>query len=244
MNYLHVYLDLIRKAKTRDKNFKGENHHYFPKCIFGDNDKTVKLTFKEHFVAHRLLAKIFEQRYGLYHEYTRKLNQAIHRMVYSNTLRNDPTELQKQIANECMSKAKMFKSRPDMVGKKYFGASEETILQLKEKVSKTRTGMKTNYPKTRKPLSNRTKEVFDKISDSRKHTNDKYIQMSDEEFDDWIKHQQMFTKVKGRKDRPNVNVTRAIIARHTPLKKYYSEDDFSEYWFSKNSKLFYGYDIV
>lgn len=62
MNYKRVYDELIAKRKLYplDKNQYGEYHHIIPRCLGGNNDKNniVKLTAKEHYVAHHLLYKI------------------------------------------------------------------------------------------------------------------------------------------------------------------------------------------
>jgi len=63
--YSKIYLNLIDKALLRnDNHIEGEFHHIYPRC-FCDDDKTlicdqsniVKLTYREHFIAHRLLSK-------------------------------------------------------------------------------------------------------------------------------------------------------------------------------------------
>lgn len=67
MNYRQTYVNLIARAKQRkvedlDPSQKYEWHHYFPVCFWRDrkvNTKTVLLTLREHWVAHRLLFKIF-----------------------------------------------------------------------------------------------------------------------------------------------------------------------------------------
>lgn len=67
MNYTQAYVNLIFKAKQRntkdlEANKKCEWHHYFPVCFWRDkkaNRKMVLLTVREHWVAHRLLFKIF-----------------------------------------------------------------------------------------------------------------------------------------------------------------------------------------
>jgi hypothetical protein len=69
MNYLKFYNNLINFAKAR-KTIKGqyyERHHIVPKCLGGSNEKTniVKLTAREHYVAHQLLAKIYPDHLGL-----------------------------------------------------------------------------------------------------------------------------------------------------------------------------------
>lgn len=74
MNYLKIYCKLIRKAETRDK-IEGytENHHVFPKSIYGNNNRIVPLTAREHYIAHMLLEKICIKRYGLNHIKTCKM---------------------------------------------------------------------------------------------------------------------------------------------------------------------------
>lgn len=51
-----------RKAEDLDPSQKYEWHHYFPVCFWRDrsqNTKTVPLTLREHWIAHRLLFKLF-----------------------------------------------------------------------------------------------------------------------------------------------------------------------------------------
>jgi len=61
MDYQKVYYELILKAKQRQEA-EGyyEKHHIIPRCLKGtDNpDNLVKLTAKEHFLAHLLLVEI------------------------------------------------------------------------------------------------------------------------------------------------------------------------------------------
>lgn len=66
MNYLRVYSELINSSLQRglDKNkLHGyfECHHILPRCMGGDNspDNLVLLTGREHFIAHKLLLKIY-----------------------------------------------------------------------------------------------------------------------------------------------------------------------------------------
>ncbi len=69
--YINWYISLIRKAQNRtilDGYF--EKHHVFPKSIFGNNHFVVNLTAREHFIAHKLLYKIYLLRYGSVHKFT------------------------------------------------------------------------------------------------------------------------------------------------------------------------------
>jgi len=68
MNYEKIYISIIDKAKQRSINDQYvEKHHILPKCIGGSNDKTnlVSLTYREHFICHWLLCKIYKDNYKL-----------------------------------------------------------------------------------------------------------------------------------------------------------------------------------
>lgn len=63
MNYRLQYDKLIAAAKARTSSPEyGETHHIVPKSEGGNNDKTnlVKLSYREHYIAHLLLAKIYD----------------------------------------------------------------------------------------------------------------------------------------------------------------------------------------
>lgn len=243
MNYLKAYVQLIRKAETaRCLDGYVEKHHVFPVSIFGENSRIVELTYREHFVAHLLLARFYESRYGNQDERTRKMKCAVGLMTITSKDERLKNSRYYDVARRMLRDSKLGKERPDMKGKRYFGASEETIADLTRRQSDARRGKHTNYPKKRKPLSGRTPEVFKKISDSRKQTLERYKRMSEVEFWDWIHQQNKFTKVAGRKDRPNVNITRAMVARGVPLSNFFNESDFGDTWFKqpKHREQFYG----
>lgn len=65
MNYTQVYQNLINTRKTLiriKKNGLYEQHHIIPKCLGGSNKKEnlILLTPKEHFIAHLLLANMYD----------------------------------------------------------------------------------------------------------------------------------------------------------------------------------------
>lgn len=78
MNYEKIYKDLIERGVNRicDINIYYEKHHIIPKCINGTNDNSnlVKLTYREHFLAHWLLHKIYID--------NKSLEYAFHYMAY------------------------------------------------------------------------------------------------------------------------------------------------------------------
>ena len=61
MNYQSHYNKLIERAKRRCIDGYTERHHVIPKCLGGsnNNENLVRLTAREHFVAHQLLVKIY-----------------------------------------------------------------------------------------------------------------------------------------------------------------------------------------
>jgi len=61
MDYQLHYEKLIEKARNRKLDGYFERHHIIPKSLGGsdDNSNLVKLTAREHFVAHLLLSKIY-----------------------------------------------------------------------------------------------------------------------------------------------------------------------------------------
>lgn len=60
MDYKRIYDNIITRAQSRELEGYSENHHILPVCMGGSNDKSnlVKLTAREHFIAHWLLYKI------------------------------------------------------------------------------------------------------------------------------------------------------------------------------------------
>ena len=61
MNYTKHYDTLIERARQRKNEGYLEEHHVIPKCMGGTDEKSnlVLLTPEEHYVAHQLLVKIY-----------------------------------------------------------------------------------------------------------------------------------------------------------------------------------------
>ena len=69
-----AYNNLVEKAKTRGLNkrklgYYTEKHHIIPKCMGGKNERKnyVLFTFREHLIAHELLARIYDDIVDLKH---------------------------------------------------------------------------------------------------------------------------------------------------------------------------------
>lgn len=69
MNYGVIYDSLMERARQRGKP-EGycEKHHVLPKCLGGSNEKSnlVFLTAKEHFMAHKLLVRMYPEVRGIW----------------------------------------------------------------------------------------------------------------------------------------------------------------------------------
>ena len=72
MRYEYIYNQIIERAKNRVLVGYNEKHHIIPKCLGGDNSKEnlVKLTFREHFICHRLLCKIYPKNSKIHHAFS------------------------------------------------------------------------------------------------------------------------------------------------------------------------------
>lgn len=94
MNYGKVYCDLIYRAKTRSSTIDNmERHHAFPYHWFNEDEKKsydwsiVLLTRKEHFIAHRLLVKIFPDSQEAKMAFGRMINTTAKRKKYKPSSR-------------------------------------------------------------------------------------------------------------------------------------------------------------
>jgi hypothetical protein len=90
--YTKWYFELIGKAQSRTlpKEVYTEKHHIIPKSLGGDNgkDNLVKLTAREHFIAHLFLYRCVASK-----QHKMKMGSAVHKMYqgkdgirYKNTL--------------------------------------------------------------------------------------------------------------------------------------------------------------
>ena len=83
MDYLKTYYSLIEKRKKVILNENYHKHHIIPKCCGGTNDSEnlVRLSYREHYIAHILLAKAYPNNYSL--------QCAVHRLKHSKFLKNE-----------------------------------------------------------------------------------------------------------------------------------------------------------
>jgi len=167
MNYLKHYINLIRKSQVTLKEGYCERHHIFPKSIFGNNNSTVKLTAREHYIAHALLEKIYIKRYGKHDIRTKKMIHAFFMMnnVYGNGQQRYTNSKLYESSKLRFSERMSGKNSPFYGKKRVF--SEEHILNLK---ASRKTGK--DHPLYGIP---RPKEVVDKMKGPKREGHGKAV---------------------------------------------------------------------
>ena len=109
MNYQAIYNSLIQRGKNRNLEGYCERHHIIPRCMKGNDDpeNLVKLTAREHFIAHRLLTKIYPENNGLKSAVffmTRSKNVSEHLKITSRTYQH--LRIESSIANSILQKGR------------------------------------------------------------------------------------------------------------------------------------------
>lgn len=167
MNYLKIYCNLIRKAEQRGYTKKKakqfgiyvEGHHTFPKSIFGENNRIVYLTAREHYVAHCLLEKICIKRYGENHWKSKKMIKSHINMMCKN-------EYMEKYVNSILYEncRKRFSSQMSGSGNPMYGKthSEEYIKSLKQRDFSEETRIKMSLKRKQRITKQSTKELTSK----------------------------------------------------------------------------------
>lgn len=131
MNYLSVYDSLIIKRKSNpvSNDEYSELHHIIPKCQGGDNsfDNLVRLTAKEHYVAHHLLYKHYRTP-SLAHAWFSMLRCDLNQKRYYSAKRH---EIAKQAHIETLKITMVGENNP-FYGKTH---SEQSRKQMSESAS-------------------------------------------------------------------------------------------------------------
>jgi hypothetical protein len=69
MNYIKIYDSLVSRARHKKTIGYVEKHHVVPRCLGGIDaiENIVCLTAREHFIAHKLLTKIYPNSKGVWY---------------------------------------------------------------------------------------------------------------------------------------------------------------------------------
>lgn len=86
MHYQKIYNQIINRSQHRLCEDYIEKHHIIPKCMGGNNDENniVHLSFREHFICHWLLCKIYPNNKKLLYAFSSMVRVSI-----TNSYRND-----------------------------------------------------------------------------------------------------------------------------------------------------------
>jgi rRNA maturation endonuclease Nob1 len=147
MNYQKIYQNLIENRKQNILESYVETHHIIPKCLGGTDRKEnlVKLTAREHFVAHQLLIKIYPTSKKLIYAVQMMSNNKQYgskKYAWLKELRsNIPTskETRKKISESIMNHKVSLETRNKMSKSK-----QNMTKETKKKMSESKTGDK-NY---------------------------------------------------------------------------------------------------
>ena len=150
--YQDWYNSLISNAKNRSIEGYTEKHHIIPKSMGGtdDTDNLVKLTAREHFIAHVLLTKFTESTHKA------KMIHALWRFCVGGN------KNQKLVSSRYYEKLKIQFSEmksEEMTGEKNHFYGKTHTAEIRKRISQSRIG---------KPLSKETKQ---KLSDANKGRN-------------------------------------------------------------------------
>jgi hypothetical protein len=202
--YIRIYISLITKALSRNielLNTYTEKHHIFPISIFGENKKTAVLTAREHFIAHRLLYKIYYYRYGHNHKYTIFMLKAITLMSSRKEIKNNSRMYEK-----CRKAASLAMSGNNNPSIKY-GFSE----QHRRKISQIQKG---------KPHSKQHKQNLKLASIKRKVRGDIF-------FSEAAREKSLKIRLAAAKRYDYINISNGILEYNLTLKQLvdkYPED--------------------
>lgn len=157
--YTRIYFEIIQNAAKRisDSN-KYEKHHILPKSIGGNDniDNIVKLTYREHFIAHWLLTKMCVDESN-----KRKMLYAMRSMSWNKTDKRKISSWQYEISKKCAAESRKNKTvsietreKLSIAGKKRFENKEQRI-----KMSISQSGKKLTK-ETKNKISKTQKEKF------------------------------------------------------------------------------------
>jgi len=172
--YTNIYYVIVDRAKSQSR-FKGEDiyfesHHIIPKSLGGDNseDNKVLLTFKEHYICHRLLPKMVSEK-----EHVTKMNYALYILnKASDGQFRELSHHQRMICLEANRKASSTRNHKPNLGNKH---SEKTKQILREKSSgrkhtqETIEKIKENNRKTNKSRGEKNRKALTGKAKSEEH---------------------------------------------------------------------------
>lgn len=155
MNYQNQYNQIIENCKINPSvNTYTENHHIIPRCLSGDNSENnlVKVSTKEHYLLHHLLAKIYPENKSIFKAFK----------ILRNRLHIDRTSSPYSCIRKC----------------EYFGLSEETKQKMSENHSRYWKGKHLSEEHKRKISERQKGERHPNYGKTYKHSEEAKRKMS------------------------------------------------------------------
>lgn len=150
--YAKWYIQLMRSAEDNNKGYT-EKHHIFPVSIFGRNKFIVRLTGRQHFVAHKILAKIYLYRLGKDSSEYFKMQKACTIMMAKTDVRKNSRRFEfcrKMAAEASIGRLHTIQSREKMRlirfannHRKGTRRSEETLAKLRKSLANVKISSET-----------------------------------------------------------------------------------------------------
>lgn len=159
MNYKRIYDFLMVRAKDRILSVYSEKHHIKPRCLGGSNlkDNIVSLTAKEHYIAHRLLTRIYSEEPKLVYAFWMMCNGTVKKRPIPSPRAYEEAKLKfsKIIRTRKHSKATKLKISKSKKGQASFtGKTHTEESKIKQRISaKSRTISKSTELKRRNQIS-------------------------------------------------------------------------------------------
>ena len=154
MNYKRHHNKVIDRARNRVLEGYCEQHHVIPVCMGGtdDPDNLVRLTAREHFVIHQLLAKMHPKHSGL--------AQAAYMMTIESGTQKRVTNKRYKWLRERYSKARSTFMQGNKINKGRTPWNKGTPMteEQKNKISKSKLGV-THTPEHRRKNSESQKGI-------------------------------------------------------------------------------------
>lgn len=97
--FFNHYFKLVMRLECITPSSYAENHHIYPRAIFGESGATVRVSYRHHIVLHYLFWRGCQVAYGNDHLYTEKAKRAVYSMkirIGSHRQKLDQLELAKK----------------------------------------------------------------------------------------------------------------------------------------------------
>jgi len=180
MNYYKIYQNLMSTRKFKEHGHQGycETHHIIPKCMGGMNNDSnkVRLTAREHFIAHRLLVKIYDSeklKYALWamcnqcskHQKREIINSHVYEHVktlFSKSISGNnhwakKPEFRERMRQIALNRSPMSQKTKDKISTIHKGKVKST--EWKRKIGKGNSG-KVRTDENKKQISNTLKLLY------------------------------------------------------------------------------------